>query len=247
MAAESDDGRCTPPELRQIAQVTTGNLIPNASKSRYDATYARFVSWCKDKGVPSDYVSENILLAYLQELSEKYAASTLWSIFSMLKKTIRCYNNLDIGAFNKTEDFLKKLDKTHLKRKSAAFSREQIELFLKTAHDDDFLVVKLVSLFSLFGGLRKSEVSGMRTEDITCLPDSLLVKVPQSKTGPKNFIIVASEDKELDCCALYNKYLLVRQSCKHERLFLRYSRGRVWNQPIGKNTLRQYPRRISPF
>jgi integrase len=108
-------------------------------------------------------------------------------------------------------------------------------------------VAKLVALFSLFGGLRKIEACAMRVSDVTVLPDSLLVKVPQSKTGPRSFVIASSPDPELDCLALFRHYMDRRAGIDNERLFLRVWKGQATKQAVGKNKLATYPREIATF
>lgn len=241
MTTIENEEPCTPPELRQLANETAGVLVPDVSKARYDKVYQRFQSWCEEKKVAKGYASENIVLAFLREMSSKYAASTLWSMFSMLKKTLRSYERLDLGEMPMAMDFLKKLDKGQARKKSAAFSRDAIEKYMREAPEPACMVIKLVSQFSLFGGLRKSEVSALCVRDVSVFEQTLVVNIPKSKTGARSFTIVASSDSCLDCLALFRRYMLLRIAINHERLFLRIANDKVVAQPIGKNMLGKYP------
>lgn len=78
----------TPEELREVAKATRASNLPEKSGPDYEKAYEKFLDWKVMKKVSRDYVSENVLLAYFTDLSECYAPSTLWSIFSMLKLTI---------------------------------------------------------------------------------------------------------------------------------------------------------------
>ncbi|KAL4716752.1 hypothetical protein ACJJTC_001908 [Scirpophaga incertulas] len=40
--------------------------------------------------------SENVILAYLKDLSDKFKPSSMWAKYSMLKSTLNIYNNIDI-------------------------------------------------------------------------------------------------------------------------------------------------------
>jgi integrase len=235
------DEPCTPPELRQIANETAGVLVHDVPKHRYDKTYRRFKSWCETKNVAKGFASENVILGFLREMSATYAASTLWSMFSMLKKTLRSYDRLDLGDMPTAMDFLKKLDKERTKKKSAVFSRSDIERYMREAPEPECMVIKLVVQFSLFGGLRKSEVSALCVRDISIFEQTLVVNIPKSKTGARSFTIIASADSSLDCVVLFHRYMLLRKAVVHERLFLRIASGKVVAQPIGKNMLGKYP------
>jgi hypothetical protein len=126
-------------------------------------------------------------------------------------------------------DFLKKIDKNHTKKKSAVFSRDDIDRYIKEASEPEFMVTKLVALFSLFGGLRKSEVSALCVEDVTSSTDFLVVQIPQSKTGARSFTIIGSGDSQLDCVSLFKRYMTLRSGVTHTRLFLRIAGRKVVN------------------
>jgi len=67
----------TPPELKESAKSTTANLVPESSKRQYETSYEKFADWCKINNVPTNSFSENVILAYLGYLGERYAPSTL--------------------------------------------------------------------------------------------------------------------------------------------------------------------------
>lgn len=87
--------QCTPPEILKEAQYAHESLLPCRSKEKYIATYETFLKWKNSKNAKS--FSENVFLAYFNELATKYKPSTLWSVYSMLKSTVRNKNN----CFNK--------------------------------------------------------------------------------------------------------------------------------------------------
>ena len=175
---------CPPPEVRAAAAEATIDLIPPRSKALYDKAYAKLLGWCKKGGVADGHYTESVILAYISELSKKYASTTLWTTFSMLRKTIMTNHGQDLGGLLKVVAFLKRKPSDHATKKSAIFTRPQIERFLKEANNDDFLHVKVVILFGLFGACRKSELAALTIDNTTDHGDHILVKIAATKQVP---------------------------------------------------------------
>ena len=89
-----DELLCTPPGIRQVANVTIQNLLPEKSKNKYNVVYKNFQDWCSSKNIKSSF-TENVLLAYFSELSTKYKPSSLWSFYSMLRSTLNINNGVN--------------------------------------------------------------------------------------------------------------------------------------------------------
>lgn len=133
-------------EIAEIANTTCEQILPPQSKEKYNSVYLRFQTWRKTKNVP---ISENVMLTYFTELMETMLPSSLWAIFSMLKATIKIYDQSDIGAFSKLIAFLKRNSENYIPKKSSFLSDENIEKFLNEAPDDHYLVIKVkVTLFT---------------------------------------------------------------------------------------------------
>jgi hypothetical protein len=58
----------TSPELKNIADCTVSNLIPEKFKRQYIKCYNDFKEWCNKNNVKT--VSENVVLTYLMEKSK---------------------------------------------------------------------------------------------------------------------------------------------------------------------------------
>lgn len=95
--SSSDDENCTPPDVLDTAKAMTHNLLPEKSRKFYEKTYQEFLAWKTDKKAMS--FSENVLLAYFQNLAEKYKVSSLWSKYSMIKSTLIIYHNVDVTKY----------------------------------------------------------------------------------------------------------------------------------------------------
>ena len=75
----------TPPELKEIADEARVEVL-RKSKDRYEHCYAVFQKWQKENNTSK--FTENILLAYFHQSSKKFAPTTLWCTYSMLKAKI---------------------------------------------------------------------------------------------------------------------------------------------------------------
>lgn len=137
---ESSD-EYTPLELRTTVENANDKLLPETSKEKYNGAYQTFTNWRKSKDVT--IVTETVLLAYFLELSEKLKPSSLWSIYSMLKCTLKFHENHDIGTYLKLTAFLKRTSIGYKGRKSKVLSSDNIEKFLVEAPDEAYLVTKV--------------------------------------------------------------------------------------------------------
>ncbi|RZC35199.1 hypothetical protein BDFB_013461 [Asbolus verrucosus] len=65
------------------------------------------MDWCLKNKVQS--FSENVLMAYLDELSNEMKPSSLWAIYSMLQSTIVTHPSINIVDYSKLQTLLKKI------------------------------------------------------------------------------------------------------------------------------------------
>lgn len=131
----------TPPHLRDKALNAAQNLLPKTSDKRYNLTFENFNKWREAN--KADKISENVMLAYFNELSEKLKPSTIWSKYSMLKSTININCNIDIGTYKKLTAFVKRQSDGFKSKKSKVLSAENIDSFLKEAPDVTYLATKV--------------------------------------------------------------------------------------------------------
>jgi hypothetical protein len=69
----------------QANKIRCEALLPTISQARYEEAFRKFMDW-RQENYPSDEVNENALLVYLKHLSETFAPSSLWTVYSMLKR-----------------------------------------------------------------------------------------------------------------------------------------------------------------
>lgn len=244
---DPDEEPSTPPEVRAIAEQATASLLPSKSKPIYDKNHDAFISWCKARHILDGYYSETILLAYFSELSARYASTTLWSKFSMLRTTLTAHGFASLGALGKVAAFLKRAGEGKDIKKSSVFTRADIERFLCETPDEQYLHIKVATLFGLFGACRKSELIALTPDDVKDAGDHLLVSIRHSKTGPRSFVLVGADDPRLDALVYHRRYLQLRPENSPNRLFVSFKNGKCVRQPLGKNIIASYPKMIADF
>lgn len=136
-----DNNELVPQAIRDAAQCVSINILPDKSKQLYTAAYNAFKKWRRIKGTNS--FCEDVVVAYFAELSKKYAPASLWPVYSMVKCTIKAYNQIDIGKYKTLLSYLKKLSKGQVQKKSQVFTRDNISKFLNEAPDEVYLCEKV--------------------------------------------------------------------------------------------------------
>jgi hypothetical protein len=92
--SDISDISCTPPEIREAANVAIQNLLPTKSR-KHKVVYEKFVQWCKDKNI-KNYTD------YFYVYNFQYFIS----IFDHMFKSVQLYHyysedNLSTVASNK--------------------------------------------------------------------------------------------------------------------------------------------------
>lgn len=127
--------------INKLVQDARNTCIPEKSKKLYENQYSTFLTW--RNALKRKNSSEEILLAYFQEMSQKYKSSTLWSFYSRLKATIALHENIDISKYTELSNFLKRKAKNYLPKKAKTFTDEEIKTFMNTAPENEFLAHKV--------------------------------------------------------------------------------------------------------
>ncbi|RZC41182.1 hypothetical protein BDFB_014614 [Asbolus verrucosus] len=125
---------CTPSEITVKVKSASANLLPEKSRERYEVIYRKFMDWRLKNKVQS--FSENILMAYFDELPNKMKPSSLWAIYSMLRSTIVIHNNINIADYSKPQALLKRKSDVFPSKKSKLLSANDIKTFLQNAPDE---------------------------------------------------------------------------------------------------------------
>ncbi|KAJ8982961.1 hypothetical protein NQ317_005279 [Molorchus minor] len=96
---------------------------------------------------------ENVLLAYFSENAKNYKSSTLWAQYSMVKSCLIIYDNIDISKFPKL--FFAKI-----------LTKSEIDRFLSSADDKEFLMIKVGLILGIAGACRTDELVNLTVDDI---------------------------------------------------------------------------------
>ena len=131
----------TPPHIKKKAEDMTLELLPTKSKATYLKAYDSFIEWKKSEGVTS--WSNDTMMSYFGVLSEKYSPTSLWKIYSMLKATIFRKHHIDIGNYVGLKKFVCKQGVGYQSKQAETFTSEEIQKFIDTATDLDYLVIKV--------------------------------------------------------------------------------------------------------
>ncbi|KAJ3629381.1 hypothetical protein MTP99_013777 [Tenebrio molitor] len=100
----------------------------------------------------------------------------------MLKKTLISYENVNIADFSKVSSFLKTKSLGYVPKKSADLNRAEVETFLKEAPNEEFLLVKAVTIFGVCGGCRRQELCDVKVQHVKDEGAVIVVRIPDTKT-----------------------------------------------------------------
>ena len=126
------------------------NLMPAKSQLRYEHVYKIFIEWQNENKFSS--FSEDILIVYFDEKAKKLKPSSLWSIYSMLRVTIKLNHNIDIADYTKLRGMLKAKGAGFVSKKSLTFTAAEMAKFLNTAPDWKYLDTKVNMRIKLIMG-----------------------------------------------------------------------------------------------
>ncbi|XP_026331515.1 uncharacterized protein LOC113238878, partial [Hyposmocoma kahamanoa] len=231
----------TPPDILTEARTACDSLLPSISKDRYITTYENFLKWKNMKNAKS--FSENVVLAYFNELASKYKPSSLWTTYSMLKSTLKMKNGVDINLYTNLIAFLKRRSDGFIKKKSKVLSLNDVEKFLKYAPDSQYLATKVALIFGIHGACRRQELHNITTKDIENQGKMLLVKIPNTKNKiPRSFII---DGPFYDVVKKYEALRTTKTKSNH--FFQNYQKGKCTAQPIGINKFGTMPKEVAKF
>ena len=80
------DDKQQEPINERATKIRRTALLPSLSSPRYDEAWEKFILWKEQQTVALSIPNEEMLLVYFDFLADQYAASSLWTMYSMIKR-----------------------------------------------------------------------------------------------------------------------------------------------------------------
>ncbi|KAJ8911188.1 hypothetical protein NQ315_006033 [Exocentrus adspersus] len=193
-------------------------------------------------------VTEDVLLAYMNQLSARFSPNSLWAKWSMLKSCLEIKESVQIRRFQKVIAFLKRKNERYILRKTKVLSKEQVERFLLDAPDDLWLLAKIVTIFRTFGCCRCDELLSLDINDVEDMGKYVIVTLRQTKNLTTRRFTITDDGCSFQPCTFYRKYVnLWPPRTEHLRFFLTYRYGKCISLNAGHHTIGAVPKQIAKF
>lgn len=216
-------------------------LVPERSRKAYDKIYQDFMNWKITNDIQS--FKEEVVLAYFREMSDKFKYSTLSTNFSILKNTLVLNHKVDISKYSKVIALIKSKAEGYTGKKSKTFSPDEINKFLKEAHDDEYLAAKVALIFGIVGACRRQELHRLQFTDVEVCGSRILVKIYNTKSNTNRVFTVTGEYFEL-----VKKYISLRPDhCCSPSFFIHYHAGKYTSMSVGINQFGNLGKTIAKF
>ncbi|KAJ6626763.1 Transcription factor grauzone, partial [Pseudolycoriella hygida] len=230
-----------PPQIFESDDKALGQMMHKKSINRYRQAYEVFKKWQTSYG--STGYDEKTMMAYFASVEEKYSPNTMWSMYSMIRKTIIWKHNIDISKHSKLLSWLKQKNGGYKSTRSNVFEAEEISRFVVEAPNSSYLAMKVILAFGIMGIFRGSEVINLTIDNIKDNGDDIIVRVPSRKIKTSKVCVVDGEFTNI-----IREYLKLRPpNVPTNRLFLQYRDGKCTRQVMGKNTIANVPKEIAKF
>ncbi|KAJ8977480.1 hypothetical protein NQ317_001763 [Molorchus minor] len=167
-------------KIVEAANIAISNLLPTKSRSLYDIAYNRFKKWCAEKNVQLHT-----------------ARMFCWHT------SVKMQRITSLPHYGRNILWLKPRGDGYQAKKSKILTKSEIDRFLSSADDREFLMIKV-------GPGNLGIAGACRTDELVNLTDvgsSLIVKIPNSKTKIPRIFVVTDVGNMLE---LFRKYLSLR-------------------------------------
>ncbi|KAJ8964690.1 hypothetical protein NQ317_003313 [Molorchus minor] len=149
--------------------------------------------------------------------SEEIVEAANIAISNLLPTKSRSLYDINISKFPKLIAFLKRTGDGYQAKKSKILTKSEIDRFLSSADDKEFLMIKVGLILGIAGACRTNELVNLTVDDMEDVGSSLIVKIPNTKTKIPRIFVVTDVGNMLE---LFRKYLSLRPPyVKHKCLF----------------------------
>ncbi|HEY4490881.1 MAG TPA: hypothetical protein VI958_02730, partial [Acidobacteriota bacterium] len=208
------------------------------SRAKYEQQYAEFMSFLRQKNAGT-HISPRTVMAYFVYLQDekKFAPSTLWSVYSMLKKMLQHNHSIDLDdiQYQPLRDFLGVALKAHVPASAPSFDTEDLISFIRSSHQDDpeKLQLRILGLIAMIGALRVSEAHNLLARNVQRVGNEYHITTEATKNcaGGRTFVI--SDGEHVHLLDLYLQ-LRAATASRIPNFFVGISNQQYKNQPRGK-------------
>lgn len=227
--------------IEEAAAAVRLETLPAKSKKLYYKTYDQFIQWKNSKKLSK--INEDVLLVYFNELAGKYAPTSLWSKWSMLRSVIENKHDIDIKRFGSLKGLLKRKNQGYQKKKAKVFTEDEISKFLNEAPDRHYLAHKMVMVLGISAACRREEMYKLEISDFKETENAIIGKIRDAKfESSRTFVI------EPPFLEIYKAYAQLRvPGTGRTKFLMRFQGGRCHDQVIGKEKIGKMPREIAEY
>lgn len=130
--------------------IVHSETISKKSSDRYLLVYNTYKQWREENRKSLSSSEENNLIVYFESLKGKLKPPTLWSIWSMLRKTLNVKDNINISNFLNLKSLIKTNAKGYKPKKAFVLRWNHIMKFMNEAPNDKFLAMKVIVVIYVF-------------------------------------------------------------------------------------------------
>ncbi|KAJ8921370.1 hypothetical protein NQ315_002986 [Exocentrus adspersus] len=218
-----------------------------ANVCRYEKKMVEFDNWRKKRGLGEGAITEEVLLAYFFNVEKHFAASSMWTKYSMLKSMLKVHKGIDISKYGKLTSYLKVGSRKYKTKKAKILERNQIEEFLKKAPNVEYLQVKVELILGVAGASGCNELTFLDISDVQDKGSYLYALIPNTKTNISRSFTVMEEAFSVNAVEMCRKYISLRPKAAGRGFFLRYVDGKCTTQHVGINTISKTFSKVASF
>ncbi|KAJ8975432.1 hypothetical protein NQ317_000168 [Molorchus minor] len=174
-------------------------------------------------------------------MQKNYKSSTLWAQYSMVKSCLIIYDNIDISKFPKLIAFLKRTGDGYQAKKSKILTKSEIDRFLSSADDKEFLMIKVELFLGIAGACRTDELVNLTVDDIEDVGSSLIVKFQTLGQRFHESLLLTMWEICLNC--FENTCAFVLPTSSISAFFCTTKQ----ENPVGKNTMGKIPSVVASY
>ncbi|KAM9992581.1 hypothetical protein ACTFIY_010017 [Dictyostelium cf. discoideum] len=195
---------------------------------------------------------ENIVLGFFSsEMMKKYAPSSYWTMFSLLKDYF-IENSIPFD-YDSVKRFFKVKEKGYAPKKAPAIEPENIKSYLMSNLLAKESYKKIVVICGYFGALRKSEIHALKKDDLTYNETTnnftlRFIRIKTDKASIGQTVVIPANWGELSLKNIILNYISeISHTKKVDKLFVQWCArsNKYKNQAMGVHTISSVPQDLA--